>query len=349
MSRNNIYFTFGVATQMDIARADFDGILGLGRKYLLTTKKYSLLDTIKTNGIVSSTKFSLKYDYNTEALTFYIGEQHEDFKKNNVASCKLIESDSYDTRLWLCDLYSFGIRRGDDIIKRISIDCEGLFDTGTNNLMFPLETLKSLESTFQDFGCFIYEEGDNSISMKAVYCRIENNLPKITFGVKNYILTLGKSNFYDKLYFNNEYIYRLRLLFVEDSDICVIGQNFFYEYHTLFDDDNSVLKFYNDDEGSIIPYKEKTRIKVWVIVLIIVGGIIILGCMAFIIIFFVCRRRRNYTSLNKGLLEMSSIQKLNDTEEQNDETAFNQIMNINVKSNKKFGSNKRNKIEQNKN
>ena len=145
--RNNFYFTFGVATQMNIDRANFDGILGIGRKYLTNTKKYSILDTIKTNGAITSTKFSFKYDYNTKELMFYLGEQHDDFKGNNVASCPLIESDIYETRLWVCELFSFGVKRGDETVKRISIDYEGLFDTGTNNMMFPLEILDEFQST----------------------------------------------------------------------------------------------------------------------------------------------------------------------------------------------------------
>jgi hypothetical protein len=199
MSRN-FYFTFGMAERTNLERAGFDGVLGLGRKYFLQTKKYSILETFKTNGAVTSTVFSFKYDYSTKDLTFYIGEQHEDFKKKNAASCPLIESDTYETKLWLCDLYSFGIKKGDEVMKRISIDYEGLFDTGTNNIMLPLELLNDLESTFNGFNCYIYEEGDRSENVKAVYCRDGNNLPKITIGLKSYILTIGKENFYSYLF-----------------------------------------------------------------------------------------------------------------------------------------------------
>ena len=54
---------------------------------------------------------------------------------------------------------------------------------------------------------------------------------------------------------------------MDDLDICVIGQNFFYEYHTLFDDDSGSLKFYNDDDSKVVYHVEdvstgKTLIKV---------------------------------------------------------------------------------------
>ena len=348
MLEKNFYFTFGVAIKMNIERVGFDGVLGLGRKYYINNKKYSLLETIKTNGAITSTKFSFKYDYNTKDLTFYLGEKHEDFSKSNVASCRLIQSEIYETDLWLCDLYSFGIKKDDEIITRISIEYEGLFDTGTNNMMFPLEILRDLESTFLSFDCYINEEGDRAGSVKAVYCRDENNLPKITFGLKSYILTLGKENFYSKLRVNNQYIYRLRLLFVEGLNICVIGQNFFYEFHTLFDDDVGELMFYNDEANTILPHEEKARIKLWVLLTLIFGGILFLASAAFILVYCLCCRKNSYVPLDQKLLEMSSIQKLEDNNEDNADSNFNQIMNITTKVNKK-SFNKRNKNNRNKN
>ena len=328
---NSFYFTFGVATRMNLKRLDFDGILGLARKYYTNTKKYSILQTLKTNGAISSTKFSFKYDYTTKDLTFYLGETHNDFKSKSIASCSLIESHIYDSKLWTCELYSFGVKKGNDIVKRISIDYEGLFDTGTNNMMFPTKVLNDFKSIFESFNCYIQEEGDKSTgSMKAIYCRDANNLPKITFGLKNHILTLGKENFYSRMYINSEFIYRLRLLFMDDLDICVIGQNFFYEYHTLFDDDSGELKFYNEDNGSIIIHEEKTRIRLWVLLLIIFGSLLFAACVTVLLVYFLCCRKKQYIPLQKELLEMSSIQKM-DENNNNTETAdssFNHIMNI---------------------
>ena len=336
MIRNNFYFTFGVVTTMNLERSGFDGILGLGRKYATIWKKYSILETIKTNGGVSSTIFSFKYDKNSKNLTFYLGEKHEDFKNSNIASCPLIQSEIYDNRLWLCELYSFGIKKGNEIIKSISIDYEGLFDTGTNNMMFPLELLDELQSTFISFNCYIYEEGDRSTgNIKAIYCRDGNNLPKITFGVKSYIFTLGSEKFYNKIFVNNEYIYRLRLLFSKD-EICIIGQSFFYEFHTLFDDNNGELKFYGGNEGDIKPHEEKTRIRLWVLLSIIFGGVIVLASAIFILVYCLCCRKKEYSLLNKELLEMSSIQRVEDTVEETVDTTFNQIMNITSTRNSRF-------------
>ena len=55
--------------------------MGLGRKY--SNNKYSILNTIKNIGAISSTIFSFKYDQNRNIMFFYLGEQHEDFNINN--------------------------------------------------------------------------------------------------------------------------------------------------------------------------------------------------------------------------------------------------------------------------
>ena len=259
-----------------------------------------------------------------------------------MASCPLIDSDFYETKLGLCEIYSFGIKRGDESLKKISIDYEGLFDTGTNNMMFPLEILDEIRSTFTSFNCFIYEEGDKTLSMKAIYCRDVNNLPKITFGLKSYILTLGNSNFYNRILVNNEFVYRLRLLFMQDLDFCIIGQNFFYEFHTLFDDENGELKFYNSNEESIQHHEEKSKIKLWVLLTIIIGSVIIVAGITFIVIYCCCCRKKNYLLLNKELLEMSSIQKVEDTVEDTADTTFNHIMSITTTNNSRFNRNRRN-------
>ena len=113
----------------------------------------------------------------------------------------------------------------------------------------------------------------------------------------------------------------------------------------MFDSDNDVLKFYNENEGSIIKHSEKARIKLWIIITIIIGGVIILGSVTFITIYCICCRKKVYMPLEKELLEMSSIQKLEDNNNENDnaDAPFNQIMNIKVTKKSSFNKNKRNK------
>lgn len=344
MTDKSFYFTFGVADKSDIISLDFDGIVGLGRKYNINKNKYSILNTLKTNGAIASTKFSFKYDYNTKSLTFYLDEIHEDFKNKNLASCPLIDSEIYGTNLWACELFKVGIKSGNNIIKEISIEYEGLFDTGTNNIIFPSEFLNDFESTFTSFNCYLFDEGENSERMLAVYCRDKNNLPKITISLKSYKLTLGKENFYNQYYINKENIYRLRLLFVDNMKQVIIGQNFFYEYHTLFDDSNDILKFYNDDTEAVVKHEESRSIKLWVLLTIILGSVIFVGSVVFLIIYFFCCRKKNYNVLAKELLEMSSIKKSDDNEENIAETSFNKIMNIAISKKSPFKKiHKRNK------
>lgn len=331
---NSFYVYFGVANKNNLLDYYFDGIMGFGRKYQNT--KYSIIHTIKNNGGIANTKFSFKYDYDTDDLYFYLGEEHSDFHNSNLANCPLINSEFYGKSLWVCGIYSLGIKDGDNIVKKKTMDIEGLFDTGTNNIVFPSKYISDFQSTITNFNCYLYEEGNSNVgSQKAIYCRNPDKLPKITIGVKQYILTLGKSNFYNRIYVNKEYVYRLRFLFMQNIDFCVIGQNFFYEYHTLFDDERSLLTFFNDDKSKIVYHEEKDEgIKTWLLILIIVGSaVVVVGITATIIIYYCyCKKKKYYKSivLNKELLEMSSIKKEEDYDDDDDynENNFNKIMSI---------------------
>ena len=330
---------FGVASNIDLVYYFFDGIMGLARRYSDTKK--SILHTLQTNGVISSTKFSFKYDYNSNQANIYIDEIHNDFQSSDgsktIASCPLINSAYYGKKLWVCNIVSLGIKQGDNIIKKLVFNIEGLFDTGTNNVIFPSKYLEELQSTLTNLNCYIYEEGNNMVgSQKAIYCRNKDDLPKITIGLPKYILTLGNSNFYNKIYNNNEYVYRLRFLFVKDVDFCIIGQNFFYEYHTLFDDDSGTLKFCGDDDSKVVYHVEDVStggMKTWILVFIIVGSILIAAGITAIILICCCcwRKPQPNIVLNKELLEMSSIQKAedeNENDDDNEEKTFNQIMSI---------------------
>ena len=250
-------------------------------------------------------------------MYFYLGEQHEDFNISNsnknkfLASCPLINSKYYGTELWVCDIVSLGIKKDNTIVKKVAFNIEGLFDTGSNNIVFPSKYISVLQPTLTSLNCFLYEEGNNQVgSQKAIYCRDPNNLPKITIGVKMHILTLGKSNFYDRVKVNDDYFYRLRFYFEEEIDFCIIGQTFYYEYHTLFDDGNGILKFYNEDDSQIINYEEKSSgISTWVIVLIIVGGVVIIGIIVFVIIYCCFCRKKSIKFWKKSYWKCLLLQK----------------------------------------
>ena len=52
--------------------------------------------------------------------------------------------------------------------------------------------------------------------------------------------------------------YILNVHFQKDLSIAIIGQNFFTEFHTLFDSENKVLKFYSEYNDKIINIKKNT-------------------------------------------------------------------------------------------
>ena len=92
-------------------------------------------------------------------------------------------------------------------------------------------------------------EGKNGYQ---ILCEDINNLPHAFIEVGDYALFLNNKEMYGR--FTDEKkdkeVYALNILFIEKITISLIGQPFFKLFHTKFDYENKVLKFYSDQPGS---------------------------------------------------------------------------------------------------
>ena len=61
----------------------------------------------------------------------------------------------------------------------------------------------------------------------------------------------------------------------------IIGQNFFTEFHTLFDPENKVLKFYSDSKDKIIWIKQNNNGEnnIGIIFILLILIILVAGCI----------------------------------------------------------------------
>lgn len=332
LTNTKFFFYFGVANIIQLEQLEFDGILGLGRNY--KNKKQSITYTMQNVGIISSTKFSFKYNNQTKSMLFILGEEHQDFKnKERLAMCSLIDSEIYNKRLWSCDIYTIGILRGNDKLKQIKIDSEGLFDTGTSDIILPLKYFSEFEKIFTNLNCYSYNWGGANKGVD-IHCKDINSIPKLSIGLKNYELTIGEFNFYQKIKINDNIVYRIKLSF-EEEDFVIIGQNFFFEYHTLFDDEKNQLVFYSEGNNMINKVENEKSSHFWIILIIIIGGCLVIGGVI-VIIIYCCVIRKKKKVTQKELLELSSInQDMNEYSKMNNEdNQFNKIMNISLAKNK---------------
>ena len=237
---------FGVADKTDFDVNGADGIMGLAKKY--SSNDYSAIFTLNAKGRLKNKSFSFKY-IKDDTVEMYLGDEHEDFSKNNTAQCQLLHKTSYDNLLWTCKLYNFGFISNDNS-KNATAPCgyNFLFDTGSNIMILPLETIDHLSEQLYQFGCSKVTT-DNG---QQILCDVNKNLlPNVYIEVGNHYLILDHNQVFSEVIMSGKKSgYILDAVF-KDTNMPLMGQRFFKLFHTKFDPENKVLKFYNEDSDKI--------------------------------------------------------------------------------------------------
>ena len=234
---------FGAATETVFNVTGADGIMGLAKDY----KKYmySAIWTLSAKKYIPNKSFSFKY-LEKDDVQMYIGGEHPDFNDTeNTASCQLLKKSVYDNLLWTCKLYSFGLIRS-DLKQNITAKCgyNFLFDTGSNVMRLPKETLNLLNSQLSKFDCSIEKEKDTQY----ITCP-KNSIPDIFIEVGDHYFIIKGNEILSSADDPNKR--RLRIQFME-LQISLIGQPFFRYFHTKFDYENNLLKFHTKNKSSMI-------------------------------------------------------------------------------------------------
>ena len=264
LSNDKYEIFFGLANNSIFNVEGADGILGLAKTY--PNNLYSPILTLKNNGFIKSTSFSFKYNWLENSLFMYAGKPHKDFDSKNIAFCNLLSNTYYEKILWACQLNSLGFIKdpnNPDNEENIFIktNTSVIFDTGTNLMILPYKIINSLKEKIKKYNCIIGSSSYNSDEDTSfVVCFDIDRIPDISLEFNDYILVLDKHKMFFTIDFGYGIIgYLLNIQFQKDLAVAIIGQNFFTEFHTLFDPENNVLKFYSDNIDKIIRLKGNTE------------------------------------------------------------------------------------------
>ena len=210
----------------------------------------------------------------------YAGKPHKDFDSKNIAFCNLLSNTYYEKILWACQLNSLGFIKdpnNPDNEENIFIktNTSVIFDTGTNLMILPYKIINSLKEKIKKYNCIIGSSSYNSDEDTSfVVCFDIDRIPDISLEFNDYILVLDKHKMFFTIDFGYGIIgYLLNIQFQKDLAVAIIGQNFFTEFHTLFDPENKVLKFYSDKKDKIInlqKYNEKNESHLSIIFIFII-------------------------------------------------------------------------------
>ena len=305
-SAYNVLFGAATETVFDVEGAD--GIMGLAKNY--SQYMYSAIWTMNAKGYIPEKSFSFKYLENNN-VEMYIGGEHDDFSDTkHTATCQLLHKSVYDNLLWTCKLYNFGFLNN-DFTRNTTVSCgyNFLFDTGSNVMRLPKETLNSILKQPYYFGCEKSSEG----SIDYLICP-KDNLPNIYIEVGDHYFIINSYEVFDKIKGNENYR-KLRVQFM-DVQVSLIGQPFFMIFHTKFDYENKVLKFHTTDEKAMIYSYAKPNddeathfdpdgiVTSWFNEKTVIIIAIVASCIAviFIIVIIVRCSRKNCGNKNRNIL-----------------------------------------------
>ena len=228
---------FGAATETNFEVPGADGIMGLARTY--TKYMYSPIWTLQTKGYIDSKSFSFKY-YNDTRIEMYIGGEHEDFKDtNHTATCQLLHQSVYDNLCWTCKLYNIGFKKDDKVVASTSCGFNFLFDTGSNLMRLPKKIFDDVLNQLKGYGC----EKSSDSNADYITCPKDANLD-FYIEVGDHKLFLKYNEISDSINDSNQRKIRIQFM---DVQVSLLGQPFFRIFHTKFDHENKVLKFYNNE------------------------------------------------------------------------------------------------------
>ena len=312
----SFYMYFGVANKIKFNVPGADGVIGLGRESSLIN--YSPLSCLKRNNFIEKQGFSIKYDNKLKNAILFFGDEHEDFKNDNIGFCPLSSKTHKEKRFWNCELFSFGITNK-IINSSINLNLSVLFDTGTNAIVLPRYILFFLKEQLKKIDCTI---NNLSLEISNIICYNKNIIPDIVFEIGKYYLTLSSEYFtyiQDSLIQNNTIAYVLNVYFEEGIEMGIIGLPFFYEFHTRFDLDNNMMKFYGINKRinkSLNRNVTKTNnINFKLKILSIILSIIVLTLFIIIIKYKYCcnKGKKSYKIENIEIISSDNMEILSET------------------------------------
>ena len=287
----NIYFGLASTANFDVTGAD--GIIGLSKSY--DDEIFSFIHMLKNAGNTDSLVFSIKFenDYFQSGVTgtMYIGE-HDDFSKSGVITVPLT---FYGNKIfWASTLNSLSLK-SESYETKSSYETKIIFDTGTNSIILPFQYLKDIEDDLEDFGCEPYKSSLSSTSY-TIRCKAKNDLPDLHFNIDGNTFIIPKNYaFYYSAQGGTNFVYAM-ITFEESKSIYIIGSVFFFVFHTLFDEEGKVLKFY-PLKGSI-----NNGLSTFVIVLIVTLVLVIVVGLSIIIYKSFSRWKKSKNNLVKANL-----------------------------------------------
>ena len=239
---------FGVASNTSENLKEITGVFGLGRNYDDLKEEYkhlnnthNLLAELNKQMILEKNIFSLKLDLNSESYFFAGDYANEILNRSSSGYCSLLtENDEEVKHHYGCKLTHLIL--GNNTAEHFETNSHELeskvyFDSTSSILKFPLSLNETLHKTDLFKNC---KEIENTHTLN---CTSFKEFPGLSFVFNGYALKINNEDlFTDEGIMNIEFI---------DKDYFILGLPFLKNYHTVFDNEQNILIFWNADKTKI--------------------------------------------------------------------------------------------------
>lgn len=236
MDNKKLNFKFGSASETKLDAKNIDGMIGLAYNY--EEEQLSFLNSLKNSGITDTLSFSISIDGNESKLeingTMYLGK-HEDFSKKETISCPL-KFDKYKD-YWSYNIKSFILNNTLNEIKSEKT-FQFIFDTASNSIVLPEEYFNDIKNNLAIFGCKYVTSGNIGALTYNLACEDETKLPNIKLKINGQMFIIPK----EFAFYQHFGISYSKIIFQGEN--AIIGTPFFILFHTLFDKEKKMLRFY---------------------------------------------------------------------------------------------------------
>lgn len=286
------YMTIGLVNTIDIksgVKIDFSGVLGLRPIKKTQASKYSFIESLYANGIISHTTMIFYY-INNEKGKIIFGEK---INKKYLEMCNSLYTDpDYDKAdpMFHCSIVKVDFDKKEPIHYSGSKIRYLIFDTSSRNILVPPKELMIIYLKYVDVSenkCKIDSEEQGN-----PYLTCDDNydikkLPSISFSLTNITIEVLAKDLFE--HSNKEYLCKLNLS--NEDNLWYIGEPLMKNYKFSFDYDNDVL-YINEDLTYLHNEIEiNSNISFWDVFKYILL-LLLLGLIIAVVYYFILRMKK---------------------------------------------------------
>ena len=293
IGKDKNFMTIGLINTIDIktgVKIEFSGVLGLRPIKKTQASKYSFIESLYANGLISYTTMKFYYTSREKGKIIF-GEEIK--KQNYLEMCKSLSTDpDFDKAdpMFHCSIVKVDFDKKEPIHYSGSKIRYIIFDTSSRYILVPTKELMVIFLKFVSISenkCKIDSENEGNPFLSCEDDFDITKLPSISFSLTNITIEVLPRELFDHV--NNEYYCKLNIS--NEENLWYLGEPLMKNYKFSFDYDNDMVYIEEDLTHLHEVTATNSKISFWdvfkyILILLLIALIIL------VIYYFVLRMKK---------------------------------------------------------